>query len=182
MEEMVVLVDKHDKQVGLEEKLKAHQNGGMLHRAISVFVFNSKGQLMMQRRATTKYHGGGLWSNTCCSHPFPDESPNEAAHRRLYEEMGFDCELHEVCAFVYEAKMEKGLTEKEYDHYFAGVYDNPPKINPEEVSDWKWVPINLLKNDTKRHASAYTPFFLAFFERVLKEVAAAGITKEEANV
>jgi isopentenyl-diphosphate delta-isomerase len=177
MEEKVVLVDSNDNEIGLEEKLKAHQNGGMLHRAVSVFVFNSKGQLMMQRRATTKYHGGGLWSNTCCSHPFPRETPSEAAHRRLYEEMGFDCKLHEVCAFAYEAKMDGSLTEKEYDHYFIGLYDSPPKINPEEVCDWKWVSINQLKNDTKRHPAAYTPFFLVFFERVLRKAEEEGMTK-----
>ena len=130
---------------------------------------------MMQRRATTKYHGCGLWSNTCCSHPFPEELPLDAAHRRLFEEMGFDCELHEVCAFVYEAKMDKGLTEREYDHYFVGIYDEHPNINPEEVSDWKWVSPNQIMNDTKRHADAYTPFFLAFFERVLKKAADEGI-------
>jgi isopentenyl-diphosphate delta-isomerase len=180
-ENMVVLVDQDDNEIGLEEKLKAHQDGGKLHRAISVFVFNSKGQLMMQKRAFEKYHGGGLWSNTCCSHPFPGEPPIEAAHRRLFEEMGFDCDLYEVVAFAYEAKMDKGLTEKEYDHYFAGIYDGKPNINPEEVADWKWVSPNQLLNDTKRHASAYTPFFLVFFERVLNKVKEEGITHLDAG-
>jgi isopentenyl-diphosphate delta-isomerase len=176
MEDMVVLVDEHDKELGLEEKLKAHENGGKLHRAISVFIFNRKGQLMLQQRASAKYHGSGLWSNTCCSHPFPGEAPLDAAHRRLQEEMGFDCRIHEVCAFPYEAKMDRGLVEREYDHYFIGVYDDAPKPNPAEVGNWKWMDLSELKADTKRNPSRYTPFFLVFFERVLAKAAEEGIT------
>jgi isopentenyl-diphosphate Delta-isomerase len=156
--EQVILVDHNDREIGLEEKLRAHQNGGKLHRAFSIFIFNRKGETMMQQRAETKYHGGGLWSNTVCSHPRKGETPVEAAHRRLKEEMGFDCEMHEVFEFEYEAKMDKGLTEHEYDHVVFGTYDNEPKPNPEEVKDWKWVSLNALKDDMKKNPNSYTPW------------------------
>src|SRR5271155_1530492 len=130
--EQEILVDHEDNEIGLEEKMKAHQNGGTLHRAFSIFIFNKKGQTMLQQRAGTKYHGGGLWSNTVCSHPRKGESAVDAAHRRLREEMGFDCDMHEVFAFEYEAKMDKGLTEHEYDHVVFGRYEREPDPNPEE--------------------------------------------------
>ena len=109
-EQMVVLVDDHDKEVGLEEKMKAHRNGGKLHRAISVLIFNKEGQTLLQQRADTKYHSSGLWANTCCSHPFKGESAIDAAHRRLEQEMGFDCELEEVFTFIYKVDVGSGLT------------------------------------------------------------------------
>lgn len=156
--EEVVLVDHNDNEIGLEEKLRAHQNGGKLHRAISIFIFNGNGDTMLQQRAEGKYHGGKLWSNTVCSHPRQGETPVEAAHRRLKEEMGFDCDMHEVFAFEYEAKMDKDLTEHEYDHVIFGRYDNPPAPNPQEVQDWKWVSLKQLKEDMAKTPKNYTPW------------------------
>ena len=147
--EQVILVDHNDRQIGLEEKMKAHQNGGKLHRAFSIFIFNSKGETMLQQRAAKKYHGGGLWSNTVCSHPRVGETPLQAAHRRLREEMGFDCDMEEVFTFEYEARMDKELTEHEFDHVIFGTYEKDPKPNPDEVQDWKWVSIEALKDDLK---------------------------------
>ncbi len=178
MDQQVVLVDENDNEIGLEEKLKAHQNGGKLHRAISVFVFDKENRLMMQQRALTKYHGSGLWSSTTCSHPFPGEKPFDAAHRRLKEEMGFDCDLKELCAFVYHADMENGLRENEYDHYFVGHYDSEPKINREEANDWKWMSIKELRDEIKKNPKQFTPFFLAFFEKVINEAEKSGMKFE----
>ena len=166
--EEVILVDHDDKQIGLEEKLKAHQNGGKLHRAISIFIFNKKGETMLQQRAATKYHGGGLWSNTVCSHPRIGETPVQAAHRRLMEEMGFDCQMKEVFAFEYEAKMDKGLTEHEYDHVIFGTYDSDPKPNPEEVQDWRWIRLDALKIELKKNPNSYSPWVRTAINDVIK--------------
>ena len=166
--EQVILVDHKDNQIGLEEKLKAHQNGGKLHRAISIFVFNAKGETMLQQRAATKYHGGELWSNTVCSHPRLGETPIQAAHRRLREEMGFDCEMEEVYAFEYEAAMDKGLTEHEFDHVIFGEYEKDPKPNPEEVQDWKWISIDELKSDIKKNPKSYSPWLRIAIDDITK--------------
>ena len=166
--EQVILVDHEDRQIGLEEKLKAHQNGGKLHRAFSIFVFNSKGETMLQQRAQSKYHGGGLWSNTVCSHPRLGETPLDAAHRRLQEEMGFDCDMREVFAFEYEAKMDKGLTEHEYDHVIFGNYDHAPKPNPEEVQAWKWIGLDELKGDIAKNPDSYTPWLRIVMDDIIK--------------
>ena len=154
--EKVILVDRKDNEVGLEEKLQAHKNGGELHKAISVFVFNSNGEVMLQQRAGTKYHSQGLWSNTCCSHPFEGESVLDAAHRRLREEMGFDCELNEAFSFIYKTKVGNGLTEHEFDHVLFGRCNKKPKPNPKEVKNWKWVGIKELKADAKKDGKNYT--------------------------
>jgi isopentenyl-diphosphate Delta-isomerase len=156
--EQVILVDHEDREIGLEEKMNAHQNGGILHRAFSIFVFNSKGQTMLQQRAKAKYHGGGLWSNTVCSHPRKGESVLDASHRRLREELGFDCEMEEVFAFEYEAQMDKELTEHEYDHVVFGRYDKDPKPNPQEVQAVKWVSLKDLKKDMAKNPKSYTPW------------------------
>ena len=166
--EQVILVDHEDRQIGLEEKLKAHQNGGKLHRAFSIFVFNTKGETMLQQRAQSKYHGGGLWSNTVCSHPRLGETPLDAAHRRLQEEMGFDCDMREVFAFEYEAKMDKGLTEHEYDHVIFGNYDHAPKPNPEEVQAWKWIGLDELKGDIAKNPDSYTPWLRIVMDDIIK--------------
>ena len=166
--EQVILVDHEDRQIGLEEKLKAHQNGGKLHRAFSIFVFNSKGETMLQQRAQSKYHGGGLWSNTVCSHPRLGETPLDAAHRRLQEGMGFDCDMREVFAFEYEAKMDKGLTEHEYDHVIFGNYDHAPKPNPEEVQAWKWIGLDELKGDIAKNPDSYTPWLRIVMDDIIK--------------
>lgn len=167
--EQVVLVDHNDNEIGLEEKLKAHQNGGKLHRAISIFIFNSKGETMLQQRALGKYHGGGLWSNTVCSHPRKGESPVQAAHRRLTEEMGFDCAMKEAFAFEYEANMDKGLTEHEYDHVIFGTCNDDPKPNPDEVNGWKWIGLDELDADIKKRPDAYTPWLRMVMGDIIKK-------------
>lgn len=169
MTEKVVLVDKNNKEIGLEEKMKAHIDG-KLHRAFSVFIFNSKKELLLQRRAKSKYHCGGLWTNTCCSHPRPNESLRRAVYRRLKEEMGFHCSLREIFSFMYKATLGKNLYEHEYDHVFIGNYDGTPKLNLEEADDWKWVPLDELKKDIARNAEKYTPWFRIILEKYLDKL------------
>lgn len=166
MDLKVILVDDKDKEIGLEEKLKAHQNGGHLHRAISVFVFNSKRQLLLQQRANSKYHAGNQWANTVCSHPFPDETVEAAAHRRLKEEMGFDCDMKEKFTFTYKAEVGNGLTEHEFDHVFYGTYEGEPKPDPSEVSDWKWVGLPDLKADIVANPQKYAPWLRLMIDRI----------------
>lgn len=156
--EKVILVDEFDNEVGTEEKMKAHTEGKR-HRAISVFIFNDKKQLLLQKRKREKYHCGGLWTNTCCSHPRPGEETIDAAHRRLMEEMGFDCELREISVFNYRAKFENGLEENECDHVFVGKYSKNPKVDTKEVEDWKWIEIEELKNDISLNQQNYTFWF-----------------------
>jgi len=134
--ERVVLVDERDREVGTAPKLAAHEDGA-LHRAFSVFVLNGHGELLLQRRADTKYHSAGLWTNTCCGHPRPGEPVAAAARRRLREEMGFDCEPAPAGTFVYRAEVG-GLVEHEYDHVFVGRHETDPLPDPAEVSEWRW--------------------------------------------
>jgi len=143
-DERVILVDEQDREVGSSEKLRAHLDGA-LHRAFSVFVFDALGRLLLQRRASAKYHSGGLWSNTACGHPRPGEATGAAARRRLREEMNFDCELRESFAFLYRAELGGGLVEHEYDHVFVGTFAGSPAPDPEEVEDWEWVALDDLR-------------------------------------
>jgi isopentenyl-diphosphate delta-isomerase len=166
MSEYVILVDENDHVIGREEKLKAHELG-LLHRAFSIFVFNKNNELLLQRRALSKYHSAGLWSNTCCSHPRPSEDIMEAAHRKLEQEMGFDCELKELFHFTYTAKLEAGLTENEFDHVLVGHYDADPKINPDEADDFKWASIEWIREDIIKNQDAYTAWFLICFEKTI---------------
>jgi isopentenyl-diphosphate delta-isomerase len=154
-EEKVILVDENDRQLGLMGKLEAHKKG-LLHRAFSIFIFNRKGELLIQQRALTKYHSAGEWANTCCSHQREGESTLEAAHRRLHEEMGFDTELKEVFSFTYKQKFGNGLTEHEFDHVVFGKYDQIPVPNPEEVADWKYISLSDLEKDIQLHPENYT--------------------------
>jgi isopentenyl-diphosphate delta-isomerase len=170
--DQVVLVDEHDREIGLEEKLSAHKRG-VLHRAISVFVFNSRGQTMLQQRADSKYHCAGLWSNTCCSHPFKGETVLESAHRRLREEMGFDCDLEEAFSFIYKANVGHGLTEHELDHVIFGIYDGEPSMNRSEAKDWKWSYLNALKEDAKKNPESYTPWLKILLDGALIKTADA---------
>lgn len=164
-EEQVILVNEKDEEIGLMGKTEAHEKA-VLHRAFSVFVFNSKKELMLQQRALTKYHTPGLWTNTCCSHPRSGESVETAAVRRLQEEMGFSCELKKAFDFVYRAPFENGLTEHEFDHVFIGNYDNEPVINPEEVNAWIWMGLEELKLDIIAFPQKYTVWFKIAFPRV----------------
>lgn len=158
MAEEVILVDAHDQELGLMEKMEAHRKG-LLHRAFSVFVLNEKGELMVQQRAAEKYHSGGLWTNTCCSHPRAGETAEAAAHRRLQEEMGFDCPLQKVLEFTYRAELDKGMIEHEYDHLFIGSYSEEPSLNPDEAMAWKWMRIDDLSADIQDHPERYTAWF-----------------------
>jgi len=140
------------------EKLQAHIDG-RLHRAISVFIFNTKGELLLQQRAPGKYHSANLWTNTCCSHPRPGEAVHDAAVRRLYEEMGLTCKLTEVFSFVYKAKLESDLTEYEYDHVFKGVTDDIPMPDDTEAASWKYIDKRALIKDIEEHPGKYTEWF-----------------------
>ncbi len=164
MEENVILVDERDNKLGLMEKMEAHEKG-LLHRAFSVFVVNSSGELMMQQRALHKYHSGGLWTNTCCSHPRDGETTEEAAHRRLQEEMGFDCEIRKMFHFIYKAELDLGMTEHELDHLYIGFYNGIPQLNKEEAADWKWMSIEEVEADLVEHPQNYTEWFKIIFAR-----------------
>jgi len=165
--EKVVLVDKNDVLTGTLEKMEAHQKG-VLHRAFSIFIFNDKGELMLQQRALSKYHSPGLWTNTCCSHPREKEKTIDASHRRLIEEMGFDCEIKEVFSFTYKADVGQGLTEHEFDHVFIGKFENDPVINPDEVNDWKFIPMKDIKKNMQQSPEQYTVWFRIVFDRVME--------------
>ena len=161
--EKVILVDKNDNQIGVEEKMKVHEDG-LLHRAFSIIVFNTQNEMLLHRRALGKYHCPGLWTNACCSHPRPGENLATAIDRRLEEEMGFSCDLKEVFNFSYLADFDNGLTENEYDHVFVGKFDGSPKPNPKEVDDWKWMPVDDLKKDISENPNSYTPWFRIVIE------------------
>lgn len=154
----VILVDEQDRQIGTAEKLAAHQSGA-LHRAFSLFVFNSRGELLIQKRAAGKYHSGGLWSNTCCSHPRPGEQVIGAVHQRLQEEMGFDCPVRPVDAITYRTAFDNGLIEHEFDHLLVGEWDGRPAVNPAEAEDWRWIDPPSLTADMARRPDAYTFWF-----------------------
>lgn len=161
----VILVDKQDNQIGLMKKTEAHKKA-LLHRAISVFICNSRGEWLLHRRAFDKYHSGGLWSNSCCSHPLPGETNIDAANRRLTEEMGMQCNLVELFSFTYKEVLDNDLTEYEFDHVFAGISDNLPVINPLEVHEFKYLKYNDLRKDVKLNPGNYTFWFRKIFERV----------------
>ncbi len=163
--EMVILVNEKDEKIGIEEKLKAHQEG-KLHRAFSVLLFNKKGEVLIQKRAKSKYHSGGLWTNTCCSHPKVKESLKKAVKRRLREEMGIECEnLREIFSFIYKAKVGN-LIEHEFDHVFVGTFEGKPKPNKKEVEDWKWIKLSQLKKEIKKNPQKYTPWFKIILKKM----------------
>lgn len=164
MSERVILVGPDDAPIGSAEKLHAHRIGA-LHRALSVFVFRPDGALLLQRRAPGKYHSGGLWSNTCCSHPRPGEETAAAAARRLGEEMGIRCELTRAFSFVYHTEVGDGLVEHEYDHVFLGTWSGAPRPDPGEVSEWRWSLPGDLDRERALRPHRFTPWFhLAFDE------------------
>ncbi|MEK6916302.1 MAG: isopentenyl-diphosphate Delta-isomerase [Nanoarchaeota archaeon] len=165
MTDFIVLVDKEDNLLGKEEKLSAHKQG-KLHRAFSVFVFNSKGELLIQKRAKDKYHSARLWSNTCCSHPVTQDTKKEAK-ARLKEEMGFSCDLKEAFSFTYKIEFSNGLTEHEFDHIFIGKYDGPVNPDKKEAMDYKWVSVKDLKKDIKKSPDKYTHWLKLCLDKVI---------------
>jgi len=169
IEEKVILVNENDEQIGLMPKLEAHEKA-MLHRAFSVFIFNTENELMLQKRAAHKYHSPNLWTNTCCSHQRNGESNIEAGKRRLQDEMGFVTDLEESISFIYKAPFDNGLTEHEFDHVMLGYYNQGPKINLEEVADWKWMSVEDVKVDIAMHPELYTEWFKIIFDKFYEHI------------
>ena len=167
MTEYVVLVDELDNKVGLMEKMEAHINP-ILHRAFSIFIFNSKNEMLLQQRALSKYHTPGLWTNTCCSHPRDGESLHDATNRRLQEEMGMQCELKEAFSFIYKADVMQGLVEHEFDHVFIGTSDDLPIINKDEVESFRYDTVENIKADIERNPQNYTAWFKIAFDKLLE--------------
>ena len=161
-EEQVILVNENDEPIGLMPKLEAHQKA-VLHRAFSVFVLNDKNEIMLQQRASEKYHSPLLWTNTCCSHQRSGETNIQAGTRRLFEEMGFETPLQELFHFIYKAPFDNGLTEHELDHVMIGKYNQAPKVNSEEVESWKWMSIDDIKIDMIQNPAIYTVWFKIIF-------------------
>jgi isopentenyl-diphosphate delta-isomerase len=149
--------------------MEAHEKA-VLHRAFSVFIFNSEGKLMLQQRAADKYHSPLLWTNTCCSHQREGETNLEAGKRRLEEEMGFTTDLKEVFWFVYKAPFENGLTEHELDHVMVGYYEEAPKINKEEVASYKWMTLIDVKKSIEKHPKEYTEWFKIIFDKSFEKL------------
>jgi len=154
----VILVDENDNEIGVMEKLEVHQRG-KLHRAFSILVFNSSGELMLQKRARTKYHSGGLWTNTCCSHPKPGEKIQDAVRRQLRHEMGIEVDPKFFFKFRYRTALDNNLIENEFDHVFTGMYDGVPKLNRTEAEDWKFEGIPKLKQWMKKNPDQFTVWF-----------------------
>lgn len=169
MEELVVLVDENDQEIGVMEKMHAHEKG-MLHRAFSVFLFNEKGEVLLQQRASSKYHSPDLWSNTCCSHPRPGEDVESAANRRLMEEMGMTASLTKMFSFQYKTHFSNNLIEHEIDHVFCGLVENLPHLNRDEVQSWKYIGVDEVKKDMKLNPENYTSWFKICFDRLIMEM------------
>lgn len=163
------MVDRDDHPIGEMEKMEAHEKA-LLHRAFSVFIFNDKGELLLQQRALSKYHSGGLWTNTCCSHQRPGESTLDAANRRLKEEMGMACNLEEVFSFVYKKALDKGLTEHEFDHVLIGYSNENPVPNAAEVGDWKFASTEWITKDMELNPGKYTEWMKICYPKVLTHV------------
>ncbi len=166
---MVILVDQNDVEIGTKEKMEAHRNA-LLHRAFSVFIFNSKGELLLQQRAIEKYHSGGLWTNTCCSHPFPGEKTDDAANRRLNEEMGLETNLEFKFKFLYKARLDNELTEHEIDHVFVGYSDEKPQLNVDEVGDYKYMTLENVQQSIAIDPELYTVWFKIIFSEFMDEI------------
>ena len=164
-EQQVVLVNERDEMIDVMDKMEVHQKG-LLHRAFSVFIFNTKGEMLLQQRALHKYHSGGLWTNACCSHPQPGEDTLTAAQRRLQEEIGFSTTLTKAFDFIYKAIVDNELTEHEFDHVFTGSYDGSITMNTDEVKDFAWQPMDQLKGSIESQPEKYTTWFRIAFPRV----------------
>jgi len=166
-EQEVVLVNERDEVIGTMKKMEAHEKG-LLHRAFSVFIFDKKGRMLLQQRAAEKYHGGHLWTNACCSHPFPGEDVYKAAARRLKEELGFETYLNEVFSFTYKAEVENNLVEHEFDHVFAGRYEGNIKPDPHEVSDFVYLDMSEITKQIEKESLKFTSWFKIAFPKIEK--------------
>lgn len=164
-EEQLILVNENDEPIGVCAKLEAHQKA-LLHRAFSIFIFDSKGQMLLQQRSLQKYHGGGLWTNACCSHPHPHEETLAAAQRRLYEELGFETPLEKIFQFTYKAAVENDLTEHELDHVFAGEHNGEIVAAPEEVNDYCYQSMAEIEEAIALQPEKFTTWFRIAFPRV----------------
>jgi isopentenyl-diphosphate delta-isomerase len=169
----VIIVNEQDVEIGKMEKLEAHQKA-VLHRAFSVFIFNKKGEMLLQQRARNKYHSAGLWTNACCSHPSPGEETLTAATRRLIEEMGFSTPLTKIFEFTYKTQFENGLTEHEFDHVYSGVFDGIIKPDPDEVKDYCFKSLDEIEATLQSHPAKYTSWFHIAFPKVKLKLAEAG--------
>lgn len=156
--EKVILVDLDDNLRGTMEKMEAHEKG-LLHRAFSILLFNSRGELLMQKRAASKYHSAGLWTNTCCSHPRPGETLEHATRRKLKQEMGIDIQPEFAYKFIYKVALDNNLTEYEYDYVFTGIFDGEPIVNRDEVEDWRFISMNNLLEEMSTHPDHFTHWF-----------------------
>jgi len=165
MEEEVILVDEQDQPLGTMEKIRAHEKG-LLHRAFSVFIFNEKGEMLLQQRSINKYHSAGLWTNACCSHPKPGEDVQRAAQRRLHEELGFVTSIEEIFDFIYKSSFENGLTEYEFDHVFIGIYDDMIEPDKKEVNDFCFKSLDEIKSSLQSNPDQYTSWFHIAFPMV----------------
>lgn len=154
----VILVDQNDQEIGYADKMEAHVKG-MLHRAFSIFLFNSKKEMLIHQRAAGKYHGGGLWTNACCSHPQPGEDIKHSAIERLHFEMGLQCELQKAFSFIYHSPVENGLVEHEYDHVYLGFTDSTPLPHPDEVQSYRWINTTDLKKEIELQPEKFTFWF-----------------------
>lgn len=163
--EFVILVDEQDSEVGEAEKMQTHKLG-LLHRAFSVLIYNSNGEMLLQQRAETKYHSGGLWSNACCGHPRPGENIEDAAKRRLKEELGFNCDLKFSFKFLYKVSFENSLKEHELDHVFTGIYDSEVLPDKNEVQAYRWVSMENLKNEIIENHSSFS----VWFQKIIAEL------------
>ncbi len=165
----VILVDDKDHPIGTMEKLEAHQKGA-LHRAFSIFLFNDNKELLLQKRASDKYHSANLWTNTCCSHPAPGEHITTSAQNRLVDEMGITTSLRSLFSFTYKTEFEDGLIEHELDHVLIGNFNSTPLPNPTEVSDWRYASLKEISADIKQNPEAYTFWFKEIYKRVFKYI------------
>ncbi len=163
--EHVILVDNNDRSIGTMEKMEAHRKG-LLHRAFSVFIFDTHGNMLLQKRASAKYHSGGLWTNSCCSHPRPGEDTLAAANRRLQEEMGFATDLEKIFDFVYKADFNNGLTEYEFDHVFLGIYNGVIAPNPDEVCEYNYLSLDKIQESMQTDPALYTAWFHIAFPKI----------------
>lgn len=164
MKEIIIQVDENDIEIGPIEKMEAHRKA-ILHRAFSILVFNSKNELLLHKRALDKYHSPNLWTNTCCSHPRFNENLNYAIYRRLEEEMGFTCDLKEIFSFIYKIELEDELFEHEFDHVFIGFYEGEVLPNEDEVSEYKWMSLDLIEEDMINNPNSYTYWFKTLFPK-----------------